>query len=301
MCTCLNPTSISTEDHADMFSGRAPGSFPAGAESLLSKSLKNKESPDSSGFLQENTTLLLKDFWKSSRVRTPMTYSAHSNNAYQLSTHPLQPLDNQIVHGDSLVHGTPFDFSHREIKMRCHITSGKAQYVLRGLSKAAIFLQNHPSSSATTLCNSRKQSQHFRDNLEQKLNKMKLNVDVLHINGTLHKVDKFWWIRLFCDETHICNHDFRALVTTNAANVGIDKHLIALQMIFKFPRDLPTYFQERGRGSHTAGTRSTCIVYVDLALFVFLVTQTAGEDYTRPLPEDTANDVGGFNSASSPQ
>jgi hypothetical protein len=45
-----------------MFSGRAPGSFPAGAESLLSKSLKNKESPDSSGFLQENTTLLLKDF-----------------------------------------------------------------------------------------------------------------------------------------------------------------------------------------------------------------------------------------------
>ena len=205
-----------------------------------------------------------------------MTYSAHSNNAYQISTHPLQPLDNQIVRGDSLVRGTPIDFSHREIKMRCHITSGKAQYVSRGLSEAAIFLQDHPSSSATTLCNSRKQSQHFRDNLERKLNKMKLNVDVLHINGALHKVDKFWRIRLFCDETHIRNHDFRALVTTNAANVGIDKHSIALQMIFEFPRDLPTYFQERGRGSRTAGTRSTCIVYVDLASFVFLVTQTAG-------------------------
>jgi len=53
----LNPTSISTEDHTDRFLGGAPGSFPVGAESqFLSKSLKKKESLDSSGFLQENAT-----------------------------------------------------------------------------------------------------------------------------------------------------------------------------------------------------------------------------------------------------
>jgi hypothetical protein len=58
---------------------------------------------------------------------------------------------------------------------------------------------------------------------EHGLNQFKLNVNVLHINGSLHKTDKFWRIRLFCDEGHIRKADFRELVTTNAANVGIDK------------------------------------------------------------------------------
>ena len=107
--------------------------------------------------------------------------------------------------------------------MRCHITSGKAPYDSKGLSEAVKFIQDHPSSSATIFCNSRKQSQHFLDNLKRKPNEMKLNVNVLHINGTLHKVDEFWWIRLFCDETHIRNT--RALVTTNAANIDIGTFL----------------------------------------------------------------------------
>jgi hypothetical protein len=80
--------------------------------------------------------------------------------------------------------------------------------------------------------------------LEQKLDEMQLNIDVIHINGMLHKIDKFWRIRLFCDETHIREANFRVLVKTNAANVGIDKSLIALQMKFDWPCDLLTYFQE---------------------------------------------------------
>jgi hypothetical protein len=58
----------------------------------------------------------------------------------------------------------------------------------------------------------------------------------------LHKIDKFWRIRLFCDETHTREADFRVLVTLNAANVVIDKLSIALQMRFDWPCDLLTYF-----------------------------------------------------------
>ncbi len=145
----------------------------------------------------------------------------------------------------------------------------QGQYVLNGLSEVAKFLLENPSSSAVLFCNFQKQPQHYRDNLERKLNKAKLNVDVIHINGLLHKVDKFWRIPLFCDKTHICKADFRVLVTTNAANVGIDKHSIALQMQFKWPRDLLTYFQEHGHGSRMVGTRSTCILYADLSLYVY--------------------------------
>ncbi len=89
-------------------------------------------------------------------------------------------------------------------------------------------------------------------------------------------------------------------MTTNAANVGIDKHSIALQMQFEWPRDLLTYFQKRGRGSRMVGTRSTCILYADLSSYVFLVTQTGGDDTSRVEP-DTTNEGGGYNSAISPR
>jgi hypothetical protein len=93
--------------------------------------------------------------------------------------------------GDSLVCGLPSDFSQREIEMRSHITLNKGQYVSKGLTYVLKFLQENPALSAVVFCNSCKQSQHYRDNLEQKLNKMKLNIDVIHINGSLHKIDKF--------------------------------------------------------------------------------------------------------------
>ena len=133
--------------------------------------------------------------------------------------------------------------------MRTYICSLKGQFVSRGLTRIVEFIRANPTKSAVVFCNSRRQSQHFRDHLEQKLNKMKLNVDVIHINGSLHKTNKFWRIRLFCDEGHICEADFWLLVTRNAANVGIDKSTIGLQVQFKWTRDLPTYFQECGRGS----------------------------------------------------
>ena len=60
-----------------------------------------------------------------------------------------------------------------------------------------------------------------KSHLKQKLNKMKLNVDVIYINGLLHKTDKFWRIQLFCNKTHMREADFCLLVTTNACRVLI--------------------------------------------------------------------------------
>jgi hypothetical protein len=138
--------------------------------------------------------------------------------------------------------------------------------------------------------------------LERKLNELQLNVDVLHINGSLHKTDKFWRIRLFCDEGHIQEADFRVLVTTNAANVGIDKSQIALQVRFDWPRDLLTYFQERGRGSRQRGVRSTCVLYADLSSYVFLLCQLVrGGEYTDITVEAQSGECEGFNSAISPR
>jgi len=93
--------------------------------------------------------------------------------------------------------------------------------------------------------------------LEKKLDHKRLLVDVVNINGSLDKIDKFWPFRLFCDDRHTGHGQFRALVTANTSNVGIDKHSVALQVRFEWPRDLLTYFQERGRGLRCQGEQST--------------------------------------------
>ena len=139
--------------------------------------------------------------------------------------------------GESIVRGSPRDFDQRDIEMQTYICSAKGLYVSKGLTLVSEFLRDHTTKSAVIFCNSRHQSQHFRDHLEQKLNELQLNVDVLHVNGLLHKTDKFWRIRLFCDEGHIQEADFRVSVTANAANVGINKSQIALQVRFDWPRD----------------------------------------------------------------
>jgi hypothetical protein len=201
---------------------------------------------------------------------------------------------------NSLVCGSPTDFSQSEIEMRSYITLKQGQYVSKGLCELTKFLLENPSSSAVLFYNSQKQSQHYRNNLERKLYEMKLNVYVININGLLHKVDKFWRIHLFCDKTHIREADFIVLVTTNAANVGIDKHSIAIQMQIEWPKDPLTYFQERGIGSRKVGTRSTCILYADLSSYVFLVTQT-GKDNTSWDEPDRTNEDGRYNYAISPR
>ncbi len=151
--------------------------------------------------------------------------------------------------------------------------NNKGQYTAKGLLYVAKLLDKHPSKSVVLFCNSWRQSQHFCDHLEQKLNELKLNLDVIHINGSLHKIDKFWCICLFCDEAHISNFDFRVLITTNTANIGIDKASIALQMWFDWPQDLLTYFQEHCCGLHHKGIKSSCILYADLSSYVILLSQ----------------------------
>jgi superfamily II DNA helicase RecQ len=82
--------------------------------------------------------------------------------------------------------------------------------------------------------------------------------------------------------------------------VGIDKHSISLQVRFEWSRDLLTYFQERGRGSRSQGVTSTCILFADLASYIYLMSQLI---VSSEVAEDTAamsDDVDGFNSAISP-
>ena len=102
---------------------------------------------------------------------------------------------------------------------------------------------------------------------------LRLAVNVVNINGSLDKIDKFWKIQLFCNNQQTLRGQFWALVTTNALNVGIDKESFSLQIWFKWSRYLLIYFQERGRGSLCEGQQLTRIDYGDLPSYVYLSSQ----------------------------
>ncbi len=98
--------------------------------------------------------------------------------------------------------GTHVEFQQREIEMKLEMCSKKTQFVLKGLTLVADFLQRNLDKSVVIFCNSCKHSQQFALQFEKKLDLMKLSVDVININGSLNKVDKFWRIRLYCDDRH---------------------------------------------------------------------------------------------------
>jgi hypothetical protein len=93
--------------------------------------------------------------------------------------------------------------------MQLEICSKKAQFVLKSLSLVVDFLHCNPDSSVVIFCNSRKQSIHFWGQLEKKLDQLKLSIDVVNINGSLDKIDKFLHIGIFCDNCHNCQGCFR--------------------------------------------------------------------------------------------
>lgn len=59
-------------------------------------------------------------------------------------------------------------------------------------------------------------------------------MDIIHITGGLHKTEKSGRIGLFCDnitEGDMSNMSFRVLLSTNAANVGIDNNQIHMGIL----------------------------------------------------------------------
>mmetsp|Transcript_15996 Transcript_15996/g.27214 ORF Transcript_15996/g.27214 Transcript_15996/m.27214 type:complete len:404 (-) Transcript_15996:1753-2964(-) len=60
------------------------------------------------------------------------------------------------------------------------------------------------------------------EKLCEKLNKKKCDVDVVVVHGQLHKLDKFYNMRLFCAKLEYEHFRPRALVTNGAGNTGID-------------------------------------------------------------------------------
>jgi hypothetical protein len=104
-----------------------------------------------------------------------------------------------VTTDNCILRGSPQEFCQREIEMKLEICAKKALFISKGLAMVTNFLEQNPDCSVVIFCNSRQQLLHIASQLEKKLDMKKLAVDVLNINGSLDKTDKFWRIRIFCD------------------------------------------------------------------------------------------------------
>lgn len=205
-----------------------------------------------------------------------------------LTTIPFPP--------ESIKRGTFNDFKQDEITME-QVVCTPSDFVKLGISTAAKFMATTDGSRKMCIfCNSKAKAAHFVKELERKLNEQDITGDTILITGDLHKFEKFWRIQFFCsaNDEHIEGVKFRVLISTNAANVGIDNHAVDFGIRFQFPRDLCTYLQERARGSRIPHAPSRFIVYLDINSFQYIMKQilSSGSDDEVELTDEQLSAMG---------
>lgn len=95
----------------------------------------------------------------------------------------------------------------------------------------------------------------IRKKLESLLDTKDLNsINVITVHGKQTAFEKYWFIRVFCEEIDP-NKDFnpRLAVFNGAANTGIDIPDLGCVLRIGFPPNLLSYFQELGRLAREAG------------------------------------------------
>ena len=179
---------------------------------------------------------------------------------------------------NAIVRGSLDEFEQRDIKME-QIICNKSDYIRLGHQLILDFLSER-TGKVVSFCNSKYKSFHYVSEAERKCDEANIDSDAIHIHGSLSKHEKFWRIRLFCgnasDDLEELN--LRMLFSTNASNVGIDDKDIVFGIRYEWPRDLPTYFQERGRLARILGTLATFILMADLSSFDFLMRQSLSSE-----------------------
>ena len=77
--------------------------------------------------------------------------------------------------------------------------------------------------------------------VERRLNERKSKIDTIHVNGPMHKFQKFWLIRYFCETVKNTYFNPRVMISTGAANTGFDFALLKFILCWGFSPDLPTF------------------------------------------------------------
>ena len=118
----------------------------------------------------------------------------------------------------------PVVFEQQNIEMQFPCSD---QYVKR-LDDVVKLVTDDDEGGFGVFVGSKDRSYHILAELERKLNESLQTVDVIHVQESLNKNKKYWFIRLFCANITIPELRAKIFLAAAAANVGIDHHLVVL-------------------------------------------------------------------------
>ena len=178
------------------------------------------------------------------------------------------------------------DFEQRNIDMQFVCSNATT----KKLDTVVDFLKGDDVHCACVFVGSREKSHKLNFELERKLDEALLGVDVIHVHGSLDPKEKYWFIRIFCAKIDVPELCAKVLLSTPAADVGIDNALVKFILVAGWPRDLCSYFQRRGRAGRVSGLESTIIQMGSVVSYVSIIFQICTTTAATTLDEDVALD-----------
>ena len=117
------------------------------------------------------------------------------------------------------------------------------------------------SSAVFVFANSRRLTNTLVSALELKLDSTDgVSADIVHMHGHLDKTEKFSLINIFCRKLIIQDYSPNIMISTAAADLGVDHPNAQCIVNIEFPDCLASLFQRQGRGSRNHQISSFIII-----------------------------------------
>ena len=173
-----------------------------------------------------------------------------------------------------------YDFQQRYIDLGFEVID----YMGRAYPTLFDHLKENPDASAFIFVNFRSECETVSKSIDEIIIAARLPFHHLVVHGHQDKHEKFGYISLFNGSLSMPNFLAQILISTAAANTGIDKDTIEMVLRQGVPRDVITLFQERGRNARQPGMSGAYYIYTNWSWFVSLLLSLLA-----PLQSDTDN------------
>ncbi len=153
-------------------------------------------------------------------------------------------------------------FEQRQLDME-YITRGSNNPYQIGVNRVKEIVTCTDDTKACVFTTLESKSKKVFEQLERALNSVKCQDHILHLSGSMDKYTKFTLLNALNDESD--KYNLRGMVSTGAANTGIDLNKVVLVVRCGVPPDLLTLIQERGRLAREEKASGTLLLIGNIA------------------------------------
>ena len=144
-----------------------------------------------------------------------------------------------------------------------------------------------PGAASFVFSNTRSAAKTAALGMESKLDEVGSTLDVILVDGTTSRHDKFTKINLFCGRKRVAGYDPRILSTTAASDQGVDHPGAHCILNLGWPDSLAAWIQRMGRAGRR-GEKASATIVAGLAGLLYL-TRRANEGLAVTFTDETSS------------